>query len=137
MTRPYKLTLLSTLLLAAGASVAAHAGIHNVVPVAITYDALGTTVTGATGALTSAYESADPNQLIGCGGSTTMWCQAHDERPDAPGLLNRAVCTTSNPDLIAQIRSISPESYISFSLNPATGECTRIYVSHNSSNLRN
>ncbi len=131
-----KLTLFTSLLVAAAASVAAHAGVRNVSAVTIIYDAAGTTVVGASGALSSAYESADTNQLIGCGGSTTMWCQAHDARPDQPGLLNGANCSTSNPDLIAQIRSISPESYISFNLNPATGECTRIYVSHNSSNLR-
>jgi hypothetical protein len=136
MTHSHKLTLLSSLLLAVGVSVAAHAGVHTVAEVAIVYDAAGTAVVGANGALSSAYQSADGNQLIGCGGSTTMWCQAHDARPNAPGLLNSAFCTTSNPDLIAQIRSISPMSYISFSLNPTTGECTRIYVSHNSSNLR-
>lgn len=138
-TKLPKWTLLTSLLLvAAGASLVAHAGVRTTVPVTITYDAAGTTVIGASGALSTAYLSADTNQLIGCGGSTaaSMWCQAHDARPDAPGLLNQAFCTTSDPNLIAQIRSISPESYISFSFTPATGECTRIYISHNSGNLR-
>lgn len=132
-----KLTQVSSLLVAVGVSVVAHAGKRTTTDVAITYDEAGTTVLGASGALSTAYLSADDYQLIGCGGSaTSMWCQAHDARPDAPGLLNKAFCTTTNPDLMAQIRSISPESYLSFSLDPATGLCTRLYVSHNSTNLR-
>lgn len=120
-----------------GSSVAAHAGRHTTVDVEIRYDEAGTSVIGAAGALSTAYQSADDNQLIGCGGSTTsMWCQAHDARPDEPGLLNGAWCSTTDPELIAQIRSVSPESYIRFYLDPATGQCTSIYVSHNSSNLR-
>lgn len=132
-----KLTQVSAILLAVGVSVVAHAGRRTTVDVTITLDAAGTTVIGASGALSTAYQSADDQQLIGCGGATTsMWCQAHDARPDATGLLNTAFCTTTNPDLMAQIRSISPESYVSFSSDPSTGQCTRIYVSHNSSNLR-
>jgi hypothetical protein len=137
MTTSHKLTLLTSFLLAVGASLAAQAGVHNTTEVTITLDATGTAVTGASGALFSAYDSADTNQLIGCGGlSSSMWCQAHDARPNATGVLNQAFCSTINPELMAQIRSISPQSYISFGVNPATGECTKIYVSHNSSNLR-
>jgi hypothetical protein len=131
-----KLALFTSLLVAAGVSVAAHAGVHATSEVELVYDSSKTTVLGAKGALSSAYQSADPHQLIGCGGNSFFFCQAHDARPDSEPGLHSAFCTTSNPELIAQIRSISLESYISFTINPSTGECLRIYVSHNSSNLR-
>lgn len=132
-----RILLSSLVLVAAGASAVVSAGVHYTSEVAIKYDPTRTIVLGATGALFAAHDSSDSHQLIGCGGSVPpMWCQAHDASPDTPGALNQAFCTTSNPELVAQIRSISPQSYINFTLNPATGECTSIYVAQSSGHLR-
>jgi hypothetical protein len=110
---------------------ALYAGTHGANPVTVTVS--GGTAISAQGNLADAYNSADANQYIGCGGAATSgWCQAHDATADAPGLINAAFCSTTDPTLIAHIRSISPDSYVRFSIDAATGNCTSIYVSHNS-----
>lgn len=112
-------------------AVVAHAGVHNSVEVVVTTDATGAAI-AAYGNLADAFNSADSNQYIGCGGQPTYgWCQAHDASADPDGL-HGAYCFTTDPDVIGHIRSISADSYVSFHLDPATGECTSLAVSHNS-----
>jgi len=110
----------------------ASAGLRQLQPVTIQIDSANQIV-GASGNLADAYNSADTNQYIGCGGSATAgWCQAHDATPTADGTLNLAFCTTTDPQLIAHIRSISSDAFIAFSVDPATGLCRSLSVSHNS-----
>ena len=95
----------------------------------------GGNVTQASGNLADAYNSADSNQYIGCGGSWgAVWCQAHDATADAAGVTNSAFCSTvdPSPQLLAQIQSIAWDSTVRFSIEPATGACTTVSVSHNS-----
>jgi hypothetical protein len=111
---------------------AVYAGAHSAFPVAITLDGTGAAIAAA-GNEADAYNSVDTNQYIGCGGtSTSAYCQAHDATADAPGLVNAAFCTTNDPTLIAHIRSIAADSYVRFTIDPATGNCLTLSVSHNS-----
>lgn len=108
------------------------AGTRSSFEVAITLDATGVAVE-AMGNLADAYNSADTNQFIGCGGNSfSSWCQAHDATANDPNVVNSAFCFTLDPVLIAHIRSVAADSFVFFSLDPATGECQTISVSHNS-----
>lgn len=109
-----------------------YAGARNALEVEIEVDATNQ-VTGAFGNIADAYNSADSTQYIGCGGTPTLaWCQAHDARPDDVGLSNAAFCMTQDPDIIAHIRGITQDSFVHFVVDPESGECTRISVSHQS-----
>jgi hypothetical protein len=109
-----------------------HAGARSSVEVTITLDG-GGNVIGAMGNEADAYNSSDANQYIGCGGNATFgWCQAHDATADAEGVLNAAFCSTTDPQLIAHIRSVAADSFVRFTIDPTTGDCAVIAVSHNS-----
>jgi hypothetical protein len=109
-----------------------HAGAHSSVEVTITLDADGNAI-GAMGNEADAYNSADANQYIGCGGQSSFgWCQAHDATADADGVVNAAFCSTTDPVLIAHIRSVAADSFVRFTIDPTTGDCVTIAVSHNS-----
>ena len=109
----------------------AYGGAHSSVEVQVVLDATNVPIS-AFGNLADAFNSADSNQYIGCGGSPTYgWCQAHDATTDPDGLTS-AFCFTNDPDKIAHIRSVSQDSYVSFHIDATTGECTSISVSHNS-----
>lgn len=124
------LGVLATMLLPAGA---VYAGLHNAIEVTVTVDPMTGAATGGQGNEADAYNSVDANQYIGCGGtSASGWCQAHDATADADGLVNSAFCSTSDPTLIAHIRSVAADSFVRFTADPDTGECVTISVSHNS-----
>ena len=109
-----------------------YAGAHSSVEVSIQLDD-GGNVIGAMGNEADAFNSVDSNQYIGCGGNTvTGFCQAHDATADADGVLNSAICFTQNTQLLDQIRSVAADSFVLFTMDPTTGECTNIKVSHNS-----
>ena len=114
-------------------SAVAYAGLHNAIEVTVTLDTTTGAATGAQGNEADAYNSADANQYIGCGGNAAAgWCQAHDATADADGLVNSAFCSTSDPALLTQIRSVAADSFVRFTADPDTGECVSISVSHNS-----
>jgi len=109
-----------------------YGGAHSSVEVSIQLDDSGNVI-GAMGNEADAFNSVDSNQYIGCGGpSGSGFCQAHDATADADGVLNLAICSTDNTELLAQIRSIAADSFVLFTMDPTTGECTKIKVSHNS-----
>ena len=109
-----------------------YAGAHSSVLVSIQLDESGNVI-GAMGNEADAFNSVDSNQYIGCGGtSTTGFCQAHDATADADGVLNAAICFTQNTQLLEQIRSVAADSFVLFTMDPTTGDCTNIRVSHNS-----
>jgi hypothetical protein len=129
MKRTKFLGLVAMMLLPIGA---VYAGAHSSVEVSIQLDD-GGNVIGAMGNEADAFNSVDSNQYIGCGGtSATGFCQAHDATADADGVLNSAICFTDNTQLLDQIRSIAADSFVLFTMDPTTGECTKIKVSHNS-----
>jgi hypothetical protein len=129
MKRIRVFSLLATLLLPIGAI---YAGARSSVEVTVTLDETGTAIS-AMGNEADAYNSLDTNQYIGCGGTSfSGWCQAHDATADADGLVNAAFCFTSDPVLIAHIRSVAADSFVHFTVDPVTGECGSISVSHNS-----
>jgi hypothetical protein len=124
------LGFLATMLVPAGA---VYAGFHNAAEVVIALDMTTGAAISAQGNEADAYNSVDGNQYIGCGGSSTFgWCQAHDASADADGLVNSAFCTTSDPTLIAHIRSVAADSFVRFTIDPDTGDCVGLSVSHNS-----
>jgi hypothetical protein len=109
-----------------------YAGARSTVEVSVTLDGTGAAVS-AMGNEADAFNSADTNQYIGCGGtSTSGWCQAHDATADADGLVNAAFCGTDDPVLISHIRSVAADSFVRFTIDPTTGDCLTISVSHNS-----
>ncbi len=109
-----------------------YAGAHSSVEVSIQLDDSGNVI-GGMGNEADAFNSVDSNQYIGCGGNTVSgFCQAHDATADADGALNFAICVTDNTELLAQIRSVAADSFVLFTMDPTTGECTQIKVSHNS-----
>ena len=111
-----------------------YAGAHSSVEVSIQFDDSGNVV-GAMGNEADAFNSVDSNQYIGCGGNTvTGFCQAHDATADADGVLNSAICFTQNTQLLEQIRSVAADSFVSFTMDPTTGDCLTLRVSHNSFN---
>jgi len=129
MKRIKVLSLLATMLLPISFL---YAGAHSSVEVSITLDASGNAVS-AFGNEADAYNSADSNQYIGCGGTSTFgWCQAHDATADAEGVVNAAFCSTTDPVLISHIRSVAADSFVRFTIDPTTGDCVVISVSHNS-----
>ena len=84
----------------------------------------------AYGALGSARNSADSVQFIGCSTWATATsqsglCQARDSAS------HNLSCTTSEPNLLAEIRSMAGDSFVYFTVN-ASGECTLIQVNHSS-----
>ena len=110
---------LSLLVILAAAGVT-HAGLKGSYPVVVLngqgYGGLGT-----------ARSAALPNTMIGCssqvsqGGGYWAYCQANDG--------NRFVqCTTTDPELLAQIRSLQSDSRLTFYFTPSTGVCTSIIV---------
>lgn len=112
---------------------AVYAGARMAVEVTITLDETTGAAIGAQGNEADAYNSADANQYIGCGGAATAgFCQAHDASADADGLINSAFCSTTDPTLIAHIRSVAADSFVHFTVDQNTGECLSISVSHNS-----
>jgi hypothetical protein len=86
----------------------------------------------AYGTLGTARNSADANQLIGC------W--AYSSRGQAPFMdcsaRNSAgtyvVCSSTDPDFVAQARSVKGDSYVYFSWD-STGTCISLDVEHFSS----
>jgi hypothetical protein len=113
------LGFLATMLAPAGA---VYAGFHSAAEVVITLDMTTGAATAAQGNEADAYNSVDGNQYIGCGGSSTFgWCQ-----------VNSAFCTTSDPTLIAHIRSVAADSFVRFTIDLDTGDCVGLSVSHNS-----
>lgn len=86
----------------------------------------------AGGGINMARRTADSVQYIVCGassftGSTTQGsCYARD-KTYASGF-----CSTTDPQMIDTIRSITPSAYISFGWND-TGACTFVSVSNGSS----
>lgn len=129
MKRLKVLGLLAMMLLPIGV---VYGGARSSIEVSIQLDDGGNAV-GAMGNEADAYNSADSNQYIGCGGnSVTGWCQAHDATADADGLVNAVICFTQDPQLIAHIRSVAADSFVHFTVDPATGDCGIISVSHNS-----
>src|SRR5215475_5014213 len=109
-----------------------YAGANSSIEFSITLDDNGN-VNVAMGNEADAFNSVDSNQYIGCGGNTvTGFCQAHDATADADGVLNSAICFTQNTQLLEQIRSIAADSFVFFTMDPTTGDCTQIKVSHNS-----
>ena len=87
----------------------------------------------ANGNVADAFNSDDSTQLIGCGGSqTTGFCQASNASANPDTGEGSALCFTTDPALIAQIRSMASDSFVAFAADLTTGECTRISVSHNS-----
>jgi hypothetical protein len=108
------------------------AGARSSIEISITLDGSGAAIS-AQGNEADAYNSVDANQYIGCGGNPAVgWCQAHDATDDADGLVNAAFCTTTDPVLISHIRSVAADSYVRFTIDPLTGDCLNISVSHNS-----
>lgn len=129
MKRIKVLGLLAMMVIPVGA---VYAGARSSVEVTITLDGDGNVI-GAMGNEADAYNSVDANQYIGCGGTSTFaFCQAHDATADADGVVNSAFCTTEDPQLIAHIRSVAADSFVRFTVDPTTGECVLISVSHNS-----
>ena len=115
------MSVVATMLLSAGV---VYAGLRSAVEVEIQTDEAGN-VTGAFGNLADAFNSADDIQYIGCGGSNVFgFCQA----ADASGQLS-AFCFTQDQTLITHIHAISPDSFVSFSLDPVTGDCLTVRVS--------
>ena len=129
MKRTRFLGLVAMMLLPIGV---VYAGAHSSVLVSIQLDDSGNVI-GAMGNEADAFNSVDSNQYIGCGGNAvTGFCQAHDATADADGVLNAAICFTQNTQLLEQIRSVAADSFVLFTMDPTTGECTNIRVSHNS-----
>ena len=125
MTKFRVLTVLVAMALPLGV---AYAGFRETIEVELLTDDSGV-VHGASGNLADAFNSADDNQYIGCGQTGTFaFCQAQDATAP-PSASNTAFCTTTNPDLIARIRAIGPDSFVSFGLNVDTGECVVLHVS--------
>jgi hypothetical protein len=87
----------------------------------------------AAGNLGDAFNSKDSNQLIGCSEMPfgTAFCQAQDAT-DPPTPQSGSSCFTQDPAFIERVRSIHSDSFIAFDLNPFTGECTNLHVSHQS-----
>lgn len=109
-----------------------YAGAHSSVEVSLQFDDSGNVIV-AMGNEADAFNSVDSNQYIGCGGNTvTGFCQAHDATADADGVINSVICTTQDTQLLTQIRSIAADSFVFFTIDPTTGDCTNIRVSHNS-----
>jgi hypothetical protein len=117
----------AAVLVVAAAAPAAWAGYKQVNTVYV-----DTTNRSGEGALGSVRNSADTTQLVGCWisasntGSLTGYCYARN----ASGVSGN--CTTSSPELISQIRTISGDTYIRFYWDTA-GTCTSIFVSNFSS----
>jgi hypothetical protein len=129
MKRIKGLGFLATMLVSAAAS----AGVHMAIEVTVELDSTTGAAIAAQGNEADAFNSADGNQYIGCGGNAASgFCQAHDATADADGLVNAAFCTTADPALLTQIRSIAADSFVRFTVDQATGECLNIRVSHNS-----
>lgn len=109
----------------------AHAGFHSKVEVTIEPDDDGDTIS-AYANLADVYNSHDDNQLLGCGGNERYgWCQANTA-PGRHGNFQQVFCTTQDPALLTQIRSIAADSFVDFVVAPSTGECISIHVSHQS-----
>jgi hypothetical protein len=129
MKRIKVLSLLAMMVIPVGV---VYAGARSSVEVTITLDDTGNPVV-AQGNEADAYNSADANQYIGCGGTSVFgWCQAHDATADVDGVVNAAFCSTDDPQLIAHIRSVAADSFVRFRIDPTTGDCVTISVSHNS-----
>ena len=121
MKRIKVMSVVATMLLSAGV---VYAGFRTAIEVEVTTDEAGN-VTGAFGNLADTFNSADDVQFIGCGGSNRSgFCQA----ADASGTL-QAFCFTQDQALIAHIHAIGPDSFVSFSLDPVTGDCLTVRVS--------
>lgn len=96
----------------------AHAGARYSFPVVIN-DATRV----AYGALTDARGSADNRQYIGCwSNNTSGGCDA----VNASGLTRS--CSTTDPAMLAVIRSMSDESYVSFRWGTDGSTCSYIYA---------
>jgi hypothetical protein len=83
----------------------------------------------ATGNLADAFNSDDPNQLIGCGEFTVApigFCHAQDATDQASGSV---MCFTEDPATILKIRAIKSDSFIAFGVDPGTGDCRGLHVS--------
>ncbi|MFY0527049.1 hypothetical protein ACN28I_29215 [Archangium gephyra] len=119
-----KRTTVAALLFIAAAAPAAWAGTQEVANVVVL-----TSMRLAEGSLGSARNSPDSQQMLGCRivvnsyGAPTGYCAARN----ASGVSGN--CTTTDPEHIAQIRSISDDSFIAFSWN-TSGTCTSFHISN-------
>ena len=85
----------------------------------------------ALGSLGSARNSADSTQYIGCtvgfsNGAESLSCYART----STGLMG--TCYSSNPTVVALGRSLTPASYLYFTWDEVTQECTYLQVIKNS-----
>jgi hypothetical protein len=106
------------------AAAAVHAGTKLSVPVTIDFP-----IQSAWGALGTARNAASPYERIGChtgANATGSWgyCFAYDARK------NSKTCSFTDPHLVDAARSISGDSYVSFSWEGE--QCTGIYVGNDS-----
>jgi hypothetical protein len=81
----------------------------------------------ASGALGTARNSGDPNQVIGCQtyGTTTFLCYAHDPYG------TQGSCVGSDANLLAWVRSLNGDSWLYFSWD-TSGNCTFVSVENSS-----
>lgn len=117
-----RILLVTSALIAAATVFGASAGKREVVPVGISVeDNL------AGGVLADARASGDHTQYIGCG---TSWTYGYCVAVDATG--RSGSCTSRNPDDLAIMRSVGPESYVLFAWNNKDGTCSALQVVNSS-----
>jgi len=128
----------------------AHAGLKSSYPVVV-----NTTTHHAEGSVGSARNSADSTQYLFCainysivGGVATLTCQARDSSGNTqtctytPSGANLATTPSGSANLsnsadnilLAQVASVSGDSYIAFNANSA-GTCTSLYVENGSNEV--
>ena len=124
MQRVKLLSVVAAMFLSVGV---AYAGLRTSIEVEVETDDAGN-VTGAFGNVADAFNSADDIQYIGCGGSNTIgFCQASNAAGDLV-----AFCFTQDQSLITHIHSITPDSFVRFTINPDSGDCMIVRASHQS-----
>jgi hypothetical protein len=109
-------------LLMAAMSVTAAAGAKD--PREVTFDQIKPFARGNLG---DARNSADAVQYIGC---SVYPASALCVAVNSAGVMHS--CSTSDPDMMAAIRSIHGDSYLVFRWDPANGLCTTILVYNDS-----
>jgi hypothetical protein len=117
-----------------GISARAVAGYVETSPVTLYRNAQGVII-GAAGSMTAARNSPDGNQTIGCG--QTIYADANGVVEDSGDLMvscsaadsngTYASCGTSDPVMIATIRSLNSESCLAFWYN-SSHVCTEMVV---------
>jgi hypothetical protein len=115
-------------------STAAHAGNTNPWPVSITYEFNSYT---ATGTLTGARNAPGAHQYIGCWISVktvpvkTVTAYCHAQESEFYGMY----CSSTDPDIIATVRSITPASFITVTIGEKVDTCTSLSVGNSSAQL--